>query len=95
VLCDRNNEYESQNLNPYFTAPELYSKNYTEKCDIWSLGVILYVLLSGFPPFTGQSEKQIQQNAKLGVYSLEGQNWNQVSEKAKNLIRKMICLDVK
>jgi len=52
-------------------------------------------LLSGFPPFTGQSEKQIQQNAKLGVYSLEGQNWNQVSEKAKNLIRKMICLDVK
>jgi calcium-dependent protein kinase len=82
-------------LNPYFTAPELYTKNYSEKCDIWSLGVILFVLLSGFPPFTGQSEKQIQHSSRQGSYSLEGQNWEHVSEKAKNLIRRMICLDVK
>ena len=77
----------------YFVAPEVLDGQYDEKCDIWSIGVILYMLLGGNPPFDGQSDRQILEAVKKGEYQIEGGVWNEVSEEAKDLIVKMLIKD--
>ena len=54
----------------YYLAPEILNFDYDERCDIWSLGVILYILLTAAPPFDGDNDKQILQSVKAMKYSL-------------------------
>ena len=60
---------------PYYIAPEVLKKSYDEKCDMWSIGVITYILLSGTPPFGGRNEKQIMQNVQIGKYNYDAPAW--------------------
>lgn len=78
---------------PYYIAPEVLNKNYTEKCDIWSCGVILYILLSGFPPFPGKNDREIMKNVLKGEYTLESEEWKYISDEGKDLVRRMLCYD--
>ena len=52
----------------YYTAPEVLGGNYDYRCDIWSLGVIAYMLLSGAPPFNGDSSEKIHHLILVSVY---------------------------
>ena len=52
----------------YYIAPEVLTGNYTEKCDLWSIGVILYIMLSGKPPFSGKNDDEILAKVQQGFY---------------------------
>lgn len=57
---------------------------------MWSVGVILYILLSGRPPFDGSDDKEIVKNVKTGLYSMTGPEWKTISKEAIEMIRKML-----
>lgn len=63
----------------YYIAPEVLEKEYNEKCDVWSIAVILYILLSGNPPFDGKDDKEITNRVKIGKYTMDGDIWESVS----------------
>lgn len=67
--------------------------DYNEKCDVWSVGVILFILLSGKPPFGGDNDKEILNNIRLGVFSFTGNEWASISNEAKDLIKLMLTYD--
>ncbi|CAK58777.1 unnamed protein product (macronuclear) [Paramecium tetraurelia] len=75
---------------PYYIAPEVLKQDYNEKCDIWSCGVILYILLCGYPPFIGKTENEIMRKVGEGKFEFDADDWNQISKEAKNLINRML-----
>ena len=75
---------------PYYIAPEVLKKDYNEKCDIWSCGVILYIMLSGYPPFWGKNNELIMKKVIEGSFNFNRKEWSIVSDKAKMLITKML-----
>ena len=78
----------------YYIAPEVLKKRYNEKCDIWSCGVILYILLSARPPFGGDSDSEIMERVALGKYDIESKPFNKISKSAIDLIQKLLLMDV-
>lgn len=71
---------------PYYVAPEVLKKEYTKSCDIWSIGVITYILLCGYPPFYGDSDRQIFDSVRAGNFDFPSPEWDTVSENAKAFV---------
>jgi calcium-dependent protein kinase len=87
---DKNKKMNRISGTPYYIAPEVLGEKYDEKCDIWSCGVIMYILLSGHPPFNGDSDKAIMNKIRIGKYSFPDEDWEHISSDAKDLISKML-----
>merc|ERR1712023_487757 len=74
----------------YFIAPEVLAGRYDSAVDLWSCGVILYLLLCGYPPFPGATEKEVLSTVERGNYSFRSSEWELVTETAKSLIRRLL-----
>ncbi|KAL0440780.1 UNVERIFIED_CONTAM: Calcium-dependent protein kinase [Sesamum radiatum] len=74
---------------PYYMAPEVLKRNYGPEVDIWSAGVILYILLCGVPPFWAETEQGVALAILRGVIDFKREPWPQVSESAKSLVRQL------
>ena len=78
---------------PYYIAPEVLTGSYTEACDVWSIGVIVYIMLCGRPPFTGNSEDDILNKVRRGEWVF-GHDFEKVSQEGKDFITKLMCKNV-
>lgn len=74
----------------YYIAPEILKGDYNEKCDIWSLGVILYILVTAVPPFDGDNDRKILESVRRGYYTFQIPEMAKVSAELKDLISKIL-----
>jgi len=92
---DKNKKMNKISGTPYYIAPEVLFEKYDEKCDVWSCGVIMYILLCGYPPFNGETDNEILAKIKSGKFSFPEEEWNVVSFEAKDLIKNLLEFDPK
>ncbi|CAJ0587509.1 unnamed protein product, partial [Mesorhabditis spiculigera] len=102
-FAKRTDESEPQGLNtacftPYYCAPEILGTGgYDKSCDCWSIGVVMYILLCGYPPFFSEHGEAMspgmKSRIKSGKYGFPSPEWDSVSQAAKDLIRKLLRTD--
>jgi len=80
---------------PYYVAPQVLAGKYDQLSDMWSVGVIMYVMLCGYPPFFGETDAEVLAKVRLGNFSFNAADWKNVSEDAKNLIRMLLKMNPK
>ncbi|KAM0950365.1 putative protein kinase CAMK-CDPK family [Dioscorea sansibarensis] len=78
---------------PYYMAPEVLKRNYGPEVDVWSAGVILYILLCGVPPFWAETEQGVAQAIIRSVIDFKRDPWPRVSDNAKDLVKRMLDPD--
>ncbi|KAL1545619.1 Calcium-dependent protein kinase 25 [Salvia divinorum] len=78
---------------PYYVAPEVLCKRYGAEADVWSAGVIVYILLCGVPPFWGETEQEIFKEVLYGEIDFSSHPWPNISESAKDLVKRMLVRD--
>ncbi len=87
---EKNKKMNKISGTPYYIAPEVLSEKYDEKCDIWSCGIIIYILLCGYPPFNGDNDNEILNKIKKGKFEFPAEEWENISDIAKDLIKSML-----
>lgn len=92
--CEKADSLITQCGTPGYVAPEIVTGDpYGLKADTWSLGVILYILLCGYPPFNAKNQKSLFKLIKRGLYQFHDSHWTHVSEGAKEMIAHLLLVD--
>ncbi len=88
---DRNlKTYQTIVGTPFYIAPEVIEGNYTYACDIWSLGIVFHIMLSGYMPYSGKTAEDVFRSIQKGKISFESPVWEKVSPPARDLLLKLL-----
>ena len=79
----------------YYIAPEVLNQKYGKECDLWSVGVILYMFVVGHAPFDGCDDEEITGNIQKGIYKKDDKRWKKASKDVKDLIQKLLIYSPK
>ena len=95
IIFNKNKSDKSLTGSVYYISPEVLSKNrnYSEKCDVWSCGIIMYILLTGLPPFNGDTDEEIMKKIMKGKFDMKKYPWPIISSQAKDLLKKLLEFD--
>jgi len=98
-LSRRHEKGEAPMNNPvgtaYYMSPELLKGKYDRSCDIWSIGIVAYILLCGYPPFNGDTDKDIFDSIKRGKLDFSHPSWSTKSGTAKDFIKSLLRMKPK
>lgn len=78
---------------PYYVSPEVLEGKYDKRCDLWSIGVIAYILLCGYPPFNGRNEVEVFNKIRTCDYEFPEEHWGYISDDAKDFIARLLHPD--
>ncbi|CAD8186340.1 unnamed protein product [Paramecium pentaurelia] len=93
-MCQKISHKMHSSVNhPYYQAPEIQQKKYNESIDIWAIGVITYILLCGYPPFGGDTNRKIIDNVLKKPLIFDEQDWIKNSNESKEFVRKILVKD--
>jgi calcium-dependent protein kinase len=76
-----------------YVSPQVLQSNYGRGCDVWSVGVITYVLLAGHPPFNGAADGDIMKAIQKGTFTFRGPKWDNISEECKDFIQQLLTFE--
>ena len=92
-ILKKNKMLKEQIGTSFYIAPDVLKNEYNEKCDLWSCGVIMYILLCGTPPFFGINEEEIYRKILNCNFTFRHKIWNEISQEGKDLINNLLQLN--
>jgi hypothetical protein len=79
---------------PYYVAPEVLRGRYGMSCDVWSVGVLAYVLLCGYPPFNGVNRTDVYRSVLAGRYRFPSRDWDGITPAGLDFVKRLLEVDV-
>jgi calcium-dependent protein kinase len=90
MFIDQGKSMKTRAGTPYYVAPEVLAGSYSERCDLWSAGIIMYTLLSGYPPFNGRNDQEVLAKVRRGTFAFPQSDWKHISSDARNLVSHLL-----
>ena len=78
---------------PYYIDPNVLRKNYTRSCDLWSVGIVAYILIAGHPPFNGRDDSATHRAVLKGRYRFASKDWKHTTKESRDFVQRLLQTD--